>query len=204
MATRESVADSSWMRPVASTVLTTGGSVIWRAAVTSSLVSSARSSDLAALATCPARARRRTLKADKPRRALLAPSRTHGNHVGAIAQPWSPATPSSPAAASPAGLTPFESYYRKQRIVPDEEWPAFAAALQSPLPLDVRVSHQASRAFKRLLALLPDANERPLRAPASGSSIAPLRMGTTFRPCTLLPVAFCRQRRRINYLCTQN
>ena len=106
-------------------------------------------------------------------------------------------TPSSPAAASPAGLTPFESYYRKQRIVPDEERPAFAAALQSPLPLDVRVSHRASRAFKRLLALLPDANERPLRAPASGSSIAPLRMGTTFRPSTLLPVAFCRQRRRI-------
>ena len=117
------------------------------------------------------------------------------NHVGATTR--SPATPSSPAAASPAGLTPFESYYRKQRIVPDEERPAFAAALQSPLPLDVRVSHQASRAFKRLLALLPDANERPLRAPASGSSIAPLRMGTTFRPSTLLPVAFCRQRRRI-------
>ena len=80
--------------------------------------------------------------------------------------------PSSPAAASPAGLTPFESYYRKQRIVPDEEWPAFAAALQSPLPLDVRVSHRAplaSRAFERLVALLPDANERPL--PWAGSGV---------------------------------
>ena len=176
MATRESVAYSSWMRPVASTVLTTGGR-IWRAAVTSSLVSSARSSALAAWATCPARARRGTLKADKPRRALLAPSRTH-----------------VPARARLRGR---RAPYQKQRVVPDEEQPAFAAALQSPLPLDMRVSHQASRAFKRLLALLPDANERPLRAPASGSSIAPLRMGTTFRPCTLLPVAFCRQRRRI-------
>jgi 16S rRNA C967 or C1407 C5-methylase (RsmB/RsmF family) len=82
-------------------------------------------------------------------------------------------TPSTPAAASPAaGLTPFESYYRKQRIVPDDEWPAFAAALQSPLPLDVRVSHRAplaSRAFERLVALLPDANERPL--PWAGSGV---------------------------------
>ena len=83
-----------------------------------------------------------------------------------------PATPSTPAAASPAaGLTPFESYYQKQRIVPDEEWPAFAAALKSPLPLDVRVSRRAplaSRAFERLVALLPDANERPLLWAGSG------------------------------------
>ena len=30
-----------------------------------------------------------------------------------------PATPAA-AAGSPAGLTPFESYYQKQQIVPDE------------------------------------------------------------------------------------
>ena len=97
-----------------------------------------------------------------------------------------PATPSTPAAASPAGLTPFESYYRKQRIVPDEEWPAFAAALQSPLPLDVRVSHRAplaSRAFERLVALLPDANERPL--PWAGSGV--WQLDRPAKPAPLAP-----------------
>ena len=74
-------------------------------------------------------------------------------------------------APSPAGLTPFESYYRKQRIVPDEEWPAFAASLKSPLPLDVRVSPRAplaSRAFDRLVALL-QTEARPL--PWAGSGV---------------------------------
>ena len=72
-----------------------------------------------------------------------------------------PATPSTPVAASPAGLTPFESYYRKQRIVPDEEWPAFAPRRAREPPSAKRFSLLASR-FERLVALLPDANERPL------------------------------------------
>ena len=63
-----------------------------------------------------------------PLRALLAPSRAQAPERLASRELMKlPATPSTPAAASPAGLTPFESYYRKQRIVPDEEWPAFAA-----------------------------------------------------------------------------
>ena len=76
-----------------------------------------------------------------------------------------PPPPSTAAPTAFAGASAFESYYRKQQIVPEEEWPAFVAALQAPLPLDVRVSARAplaERAFERLVPLLRT-EARPLQ-----------------------------------------
>jgi hypothetical protein len=34
----------------------------------------------------------------------------------------------------------FEAYYRAQGIIPDDQWPAFLAALRKPLPSSFRVT----------------------------------------------------------------
>ena len=59
----------------------------------------------------------------------------------------------------------FHAFYEAQTIVPAAELPQLLACLQTPLPLDVRVSSRAplsDRAFQRLRELLPpsDAQQR--------------------------------------------
>ena len=64
-----------------------------------------------------------------------------------------------PAGTSAAPSDPaFESFYRAQRLVPPDEWPAFLEALETPLPLDLRVSREAQmadRAWSELQDRLP-------------------------------------------------
>ena len=42
--------------------------------------------------------------------------------------------------------THFEEYYRRQAILPDEEWGAFLSHLRKPLPVTFRMSNMASHA----------------------------------------------------------
>ena len=42
----------------------------------------------------------------------------------------------------------FEEYYRAQRLIPDEEWPALLETLRTPLPITFRINGSGKFAFE--------------------------------------------------------
>ena len=86
----------------------------------------------------------------------------------------------------------FSEYYRLQRIVPEEEWASFEAALETPLPLDLRVSERtplASRAFDRLVAMLQtETRALPWAGPARRASPLRLLQRSALAPRWTLPL----------------
>ena len=42
----------------------------------------------------------------------------------------------------------FEEYYRAQKLIPDEEWPAFLETLRTPLPITFRINGSGKFAFE--------------------------------------------------------